>query len=256
MANPLLSSRVSLFGFNTNPNIVGAEITGGTVYTAVGAGNIPGLLFDAEFCATAGANNCSGGAGDGALSGGQPSPARSRSTSTVWPTPSRQITFSDLFVRLSVDCRHQPRWIRSRCYDARSNAVLPDTALHADSGAGSRCWGASTEHGRCFWHARLHLLASSSSNRLEPALPILNAPVRSRGVCISCPPMTIRHLDDLTVHADDPTAFRRNPWNICAGCRPARTGTGLVCRSARRRWLPPPFCAITDISQSTAKRRA
>ena len=38
-----LSSRVSVFGFSTNPDYLSASITAGTVFTGVSSGNVPQL---------------------------------------------------------------------------------------------------------------------------------------------------------------------------------------------------------------------
>jgi hypothetical protein len=77
---PITASRISTFGFNTDPNLVpfagnndpgNTQILTGTVYTGVDAGNVP-QFGSVEFCATAGPG-CAGGGGGGTLIGGSTS---------------------------------------------------------------------------------------------------------------------------------------------------------------------------------------
>lgn len=92
-----IGSRVSTFGFNTDPNFDAASITGGTVFDTVSSGNVPGFM-SVEFCATAGAN-CAGGAGGGALSGGSSVGGSFALDFAGSATLLTQIAFSDLYVR-------------------------------------------------------------------------------------------------------------------------------------------------------------
>ncbi len=62
-----INSRVSTFGFNTDPNILAAQVLSGTVFTNVASGNVP-QLGTVDFCLTAGPN-CAGGSGVGVLPG-------------------------------------------------------------------------------------------------------------------------------------------------------------------------------------------
>jgi hypothetical protein len=63
-----LGSRVSLLGFNSDPDVSSATVSGG--YDSVGSGNTPNI-GQREICfkSGGGANNCAGGAGSGPLTG-------------------------------------------------------------------------------------------------------------------------------------------------------------------------------------------
>lgn len=91
---PVTASRISTFGFNVDPDAIAAAITGGTVFDGVSSGNVPGLPFDVEFCATAGPN-CSGGSGDGVTLGN----SASGQFSLTFNVDPADVTFSDLYVR-------------------------------------------------------------------------------------------------------------------------------------------------------------
>lgn len=65
-ASPTTSSRVTAFGFNSDPNVVmnGAAITSGTVFDEIRYNtNVPNGVGEIELCFTT--NNCAGGGGDG-----------------------------------------------------------------------------------------------------------------------------------------------------------------------------------------------
>lgn len=94
---PITSSRVSTFGFNTTPDITGAGIVGGTVFTGISSGNVP-QLGSVEFCLTAGAN-CAGGGGTGVLPGDGVVSGIFFLDFAGSATPLTQIAFTDLFVR-------------------------------------------------------------------------------------------------------------------------------------------------------------
>ena len=90
------TSRVSTFGFSTDPALLSAAITAGTVFTNDASGNVPNL-GPVQFCAT-GSNNCAGGAGEGVLPGdGIVTGAFNIDFADNLALAS--VTFSDLFVR-------------------------------------------------------------------------------------------------------------------------------------------------------------
>jgi hypothetical protein len=64
-SQPIDSSRISIFGFNTDPNISGASSTG--LFDQVETNsNVPSGFGQVDLCFKgAGGNNCSGGAGEG-----------------------------------------------------------------------------------------------------------------------------------------------------------------------------------------------
>lgn len=67
-SSPITGSRVSGFGFNTDPNISGASVTG--VFNTAGTGNVPGIgTVDVCFKSGGGTNNCAGGGGGGVALG-------------------------------------------------------------------------------------------------------------------------------------------------------------------------------------------
>lgn len=73
---PTTSSRITAFGFNTNPNLSanGASIISGSVFDEIRYNaNMPNGMANVEVCFTT--NNCSGGGGDG-LTIGQSSSGR------------------------------------------------------------------------------------------------------------------------------------------------------------------------------------
>lgn len=92
-----ISSRVSTFGFNTDPALLAAAITGGTVFSDFSSGNVPNL-GSVDFCATAG-SNCAGGGGggvfpvDGIVTGSFSLDFAGSANNAT------QITLSDLYVR-------------------------------------------------------------------------------------------------------------------------------------------------------------
>jgi hypothetical protein len=90
------TSRVSTFGFSTDPALLSAGITAGTVFTNDDSGNVP-QVGPVQFCATS-SNNCAGGGGSGVLPGdGIVTGAFSIDFADNLALAS--VTFSDLFVR-------------------------------------------------------------------------------------------------------------------------------------------------------------
>jgi hypothetical protein len=68
-SSPITSSRVSVFGFDTNPNITGAIATGAFNVTVQG-GSLPSGFGAIELCVKNGqGNNCQGGGGTGIAQG-------------------------------------------------------------------------------------------------------------------------------------------------------------------------------------------
>jgi hypothetical protein len=92
-----ISSRVSTFGFNTDPDLVSAQIVSGTVFTGVSSGNVP-MLGNVDFCATAGPN-CAGGSGVGVLPGDGVVSGTFQLDFAGSATLSTAIAFTDLYVR-------------------------------------------------------------------------------------------------------------------------------------------------------------
>jgi hypothetical protein len=90
---PITASRISTFGFNTDPNFTSAAITGGTVFDGVSSGNVPQHMA-VEFCATAGPN-CAGGSGEGVTIGDT---ALGQFALTFGLAPT-SVSFDDLYVR-------------------------------------------------------------------------------------------------------------------------------------------------------------
>ncbi len=98
-SSPLTGSRVSVFGFNTTPDL--AIVSGNTSATATGAfagpstgpGNTPGLPFNPEVCF--GGNNCAGGGNGGVSLGGSGSGTFTLNLTSA-PT---SLTLSNFFVR-------------------------------------------------------------------------------------------------------------------------------------------------------------
>jgi hypothetical protein len=92
---PQTGSRVSIFGFNTDPNRTGGTVNGD--FDTVGSGNVPNFPVNIEFCAKdgGGSNNCAGGGNGGAVLG---DPATGQFTLTFGSSQS-SITLSDFVVR-------------------------------------------------------------------------------------------------------------------------------------------------------------
>lgn len=87
---PVSTSRVSGFGFNTDPNVVSKSSTG--VYTHTASGNVP-ILGTREVCITG--NNCAGGAGVGVTKGN----TGVGTFSLTFATAPTLLKLSDLYVR-------------------------------------------------------------------------------------------------------------------------------------------------------------
>lgn len=93
--NPITASRISGFGFNTDPNISGASSTG--IFDTAASGNVPSGFGSVEVCfkGAGGTSNCSGGGGVGVDLG-------DTGTGTLTLNFSElpdQLTLSDFFVR-------------------------------------------------------------------------------------------------------------------------------------------------------------
>lgn len=91
---PITASRISGFGFDTNPNITSASSTG--VFDTVGTGNAPNIgSVDVCFKGGGGTNNCAGGGGDGVTLGDN-----TAGTLTLdFGAPISSLSLDDFFVR-------------------------------------------------------------------------------------------------------------------------------------------------------------
>lgn len=97
---PITASRISIFGFNTDPDFNSTTSTG--LFSVVGSGNVPQLQFSAEACYKpgGGSNNCAGGGGNGVLIGG----SESGTFTLNFGSAQNAITLDSLFVRYqSID---------------------------------------------------------------------------------------------------------------------------------------------------------
>ena len=93
-SDPIDASRISIFGFNTNPDIESASSTG--MFDMAASGNVPSGFGRVEVCFKgAGGNNCSGGAGEGVLIGD----STAGSLTLNFADAIDQLTLSDFFVR-------------------------------------------------------------------------------------------------------------------------------------------------------------
>lgn len=90
--NPV-DSRISSFGFNTNPDIAGASATGTYAFVDTG-GNVPNGLGKIDVCFKAGGSNSCSGSG-GALDG----QSGSGTLSLNFASAPSSLTLSDFFVR-------------------------------------------------------------------------------------------------------------------------------------------------------------
>ena len=90
------TSRVSTFGFNTDPTLQSAAIIAGSVFVNDSSGNVPNL-GTVQFCATS-TTNCAGGGGSGVLPGDG---VVSGAFTLDWADNLliASVAFSDLFVR-------------------------------------------------------------------------------------------------------------------------------------------------------------
>lgn len=93
--SPLTSSRISGFGFNTDPNISGASSTG--AYNIVGTtSNVPNIgTVDVCFKDGGGTSNCAGGGGGGVTLGS----TGSGSLTLSFASALTSLNISDFFVR-------------------------------------------------------------------------------------------------------------------------------------------------------------
>jgi hypothetical protein len=91
---PIDGSRISLFGFNTDPNISSATSTG--MFDQAATGNVPSGFGRVDVCFKgAGGNNCSGGGGVGVDIGDTTSGTLTLNFAEL----PDQLTLSDFFVR-------------------------------------------------------------------------------------------------------------------------------------------------------------
>ena len=90
-SSPITASRVSGFGFNTNPDVVSSSATGVYTHTALN-GNVP-ILGTHEVCITG--NNCAGGASAGVTKGN----TGVGTFSLTFATAPTLLKLSDLYVR-------------------------------------------------------------------------------------------------------------------------------------------------------------
>ncbi len=92
--SPINTSRISGFGFNTNPEISGATSTG--TFSQVGTGNAPNIgTVDVCFKSGGGSNNCAGGGGGGVNLG----QTGTGSLTLNFASPLTSLTLDDFFVR-------------------------------------------------------------------------------------------------------------------------------------------------------------
>lgn len=92
---PLTGSRVSGFGFNTDPTISGASSTGTFTVTALES-NVPNIgKVDVCFKGGGGANSCAGGGGGGVNLGN----TGSGTLTLSFASPVTSLTLSDFFTR-------------------------------------------------------------------------------------------------------------------------------------------------------------
>ena len=98
-SDPIDASRISIFGFNTTPDITKATATG-TFDKAAYDSNVPGLgSFEVCFRG-AGAKNCSGGGGEGVTIG-----ETGTGTFTLnFASSIDSLTLSDFFIRYQAIC--------------------------------------------------------------------------------------------------------------------------------------------------------
>ena len=93
-SDPIDASRISIFGFNTNPDIDSASSTG--MFDMASSGNVPSGFGQVEVCFKgAGGNNCSGGGGEGVMIGD----STAGSLTLNFADAIDQLTLSDFFVR-------------------------------------------------------------------------------------------------------------------------------------------------------------
>lgn len=94
-SNPITNSRISGFGFNTDPNISSASSTG--VFDSAASGNVPSGFGSVEVCfkGGGGSSNCAGGGGAGVNIGDSGTGTLTLNFSEL----PDQLTLSDFFVR-------------------------------------------------------------------------------------------------------------------------------------------------------------
>jgi hypothetical protein len=93
-SSPITGSRISGFGFNTNPDFTSASSTG--VFDTVGTGNAPNIgTVDVCFKGGGGTGNCAGGGGDGVSLGD----TATGTLTLAFTAALGQLSLSDFFVR-------------------------------------------------------------------------------------------------------------------------------------------------------------
>jgi hypothetical protein len=94
-SSPIDTSRISGFGFNTNPDITSATSTG--LFDQTGTGNVPTGFGRVDVCfkGAGGTNNCAGGGGVGVNIGD----TGTGSLTLNFAELPQQLTLSDFFVR-------------------------------------------------------------------------------------------------------------------------------------------------------------
>jgi PEP-CTERM motif len=100
---PIDASRVTIFGFNSDPNVVSASVGGGNQFNVISSGNQPNGLAALELCfKDAGpANNCTG-ANQGLANGG----STSGTFSLTYASALNSITLQNFSVRYQgIDSR-------------------------------------------------------------------------------------------------------------------------------------------------------
>lgn len=96
-SNPITASRVSVFGFDTNPNVKSATATGAFGTTVLG-GSLPSGFGSIELCVKNGqGNNCSGGGGTGITIGQSGNATLTLNFNNSLPASG--VTFSNFGVR-------------------------------------------------------------------------------------------------------------------------------------------------------------
>lgn len=104
---PLTSSRISIFGFDVDPNVKVSTSSATGTYSTVGAGNVP-IIGDHEICFKAGgaSSNCAGGGSGGAAIGQTVNGTFTLSFDNS--VPNRIFKLSNFFVRYQ-DVRNERR---------------------------------------------------------------------------------------------------------------------------------------------------
>ena len=135
----ITSSRVSTFGFNTDPALntdpLLTKITGGTVFTGVSSGNVP-MQGSVDFCGHPQVQTARVEAGDGVLPGDGIVTGSFNLDFAGAATNATQISFTDLYVRYQSIVGTTLRRLRYWSSWSWCNAV------QRSARSGRRCWGA------------------------------------------------------------------------------------------------------------------